>query len=387
MNRKILISGLLLTLITGCQSYNEDKQAVMAKWKAASSQVKLNLAKQSLENGQYEKAMGLADDQMSASCESSQACMIFGQACFAKGETDKGWKTFEKAVQKDPNLAQGWYLLGMTFRQKGDLKRASESLEKAVALDPTNSQYNLALARCYSYTGQNDGAKDILLRQIESNPDDASLMVEIADIMSHSGQIEKAIVYYKRALVLNPDDSAVSESLGYCYLELGKWDLAANIFCTLLDNDKSENGSKYLRILATCYMNAKEYGWACTYYDKLSAIDRSNPHVWLQMGQAALGAGYAQRAYECAQKALEFRPMWTDAVVLKGCSLYMDNKYNEAINCFVESAADKNMKGFSWLMIGRCYELMGQQAVAKKAYQNAIGFNADNKLLTLLTGR
>ena len=189
---------------------------------------------------------------------------------------------------------------------------------------------------------------------------------------------------YNQALLLDPSDTTIAESLGYCYITEQDYNQAAAMFEKVVAQATGDRKAACLQLLAICSMNAGQYGRAVGYYDKLSVDQRDDEHVWLRMGQAALGAGAAGRAAACAARALALRPGWEDAIALQGCAQYLSNDYDAAIQTFSRVIGSKKMGGFAWLMSGRCYQQLGQHDLADRAYENASRLNPESKLTNLL---
>jgi tetratricopeptide (TPR) repeat protein len=177
---------------------------------------------------------------------------------------------------------------------------------------------------------------------------------------------------------------AVAETLAYCYITDEQWDQAIKMFEKISASVDGEKKIACLQMLALCCMNAGEYGRAVTYYDRLSVSQRDNEELWLQMSQAALGAGAAKRAFTCAARALSLRPGWADAIAVQGCAQYLDNDYDTAIRTFGRLTANRKIGGFAWLMSGRCYQQLGRKDLADVAYEKASRLNPESRLVSLL---
>ena len=231
-------------------------------------------------------------------------------------------------------------------------------------------------------------AADLLSEKMAALPHSVSLKVATADVMLRLGKSEKAIELYEQALLLTDDNVDIAESLAYCYVFSGKWSEAAGIFNKLMEQCKDEQKRKaYLQVTALCSMNGGDYGRAAEYYSELNVKERNNIDIWVGMGRAALGAGIPRRALMCAERALNMRPGYPDAIVLLGCAQYADGDYDGAITSFERLTIDRKNAGFSWLMMARCYEQLGQMDRAEKAYNKALDASPDSELGKFLASR
>jgi tetratricopeptide (TPR) repeat protein len=112
----------------------------------------------------------------------------------------------------------------------------------------------------------------------------------------------------------------------------------------------------------------------------LTVTERDNPQIWLKLGQAALGVGAANRAFECGQKVLSLQPGSAEAIVLIGCAQYVNGNYTVAITEFEKIATDDKYGAFSWLMEARCYGRLGNMVKAKLAYKKALEMDPNSEL-------
>jgi tetratricopeptide (TPR) repeat protein len=128
-------------------------------------------------------------------------------------------------------------------------------------------------------------------------------------------------------------------------------------------------------------MNTGEYSRSLGYLDRFDPEKKQNADFWLKTGQAALGAGKAKRAVACAQKALFLNAGWADATMLLGCGQYMDGDYRDAIESFAGVVYNKKLSSFAWMMTGKCYQQVGDNEKAKKAFEKVDGPNANKRLL------
>ena len=126
------------------------------------------------------------------------------------------------------------------------------------------------------------------------------------------------------------------------------------------------------RIRATCRAVAERAEHVRICWDEIAAY------------AAALGADAPDRALVCARRALALKPAWPEAIALQGCARYANNDYYGAIKIFKKITTDKKNEAFAWLMIGRCYQRLGQSEPAQKAYEKAANLNPEGKLITLL---
>jgi tetratricopeptide (TPR) repeat protein len=203
-------------------------------------------------------------------------------------------------------------------------------------------------------------------------PSDVELKAKCADLLCRQQKYDEAISLYRQAAMLTPQRVDIAESFGDCCILAGRWADASEVFSKLAASCDQENKkSSYLQLLAMCQVNAGQYGSAVTSYSKLNAKDRDSAQIWLRMGQAALGAGDAERAYTCSKRALAIQPDFTDAIAIKGSAEYMKKEYADAVKSFEQIVRDPKHEAFAWTMLSKCYEHLGDGEKAHDAAEKA----------------
>ena len=380
---------IMITIVcaacAGCQSHAKSKELVREQWRKTSAPIKLNLAQQQYERGQFDEAIKAVSESIGADPCVPEAHLLFGKLLVMRGRQTLAENELKLAVRTDENLGEGWYWLGLVTQQKCNYGEACKCFDRAISLQPRNVDYILAAAESYAAQDKCEKAVGLLEEKMESMPQEVSLKVTAADLLTRTGESERAIGLYRQAMLMSGDDGAIAESLGYCLVLSGKWDKGAAVFGRLAKEWKdSQRRKSYLEMAGLCSMNSGQYSKAADCYDKLSIEERSDAWVWVKMGQAALGAGAANRAFVCGRKALALEPGSADALALIGCAQYVSGDYQAATKSFERIATDKENGSFSWLMRARCYERLGQMSRAERAYEKALEMNPHSKLGDLL---
>ncbi len=383
MLRKIIIAAMtiVLAVCAGCESHAQSKKAARQRWDKTSAQIKLMLAQQQAEVGNYDQAVKAVQECLNADPENAAARGLYGKLLLGNGRRDEAIRQLSFALELDKKLHESWYWLGVAAQENRDYEKAYKHYGKALSLEPTNVDYILAVADVQASQNNYSGAAKLLTQKMAALPRSVSLKVAAADLMHRMGKNEQAVELYKQAMLLTSDNETIAEALGYCYIFSGKWDEAAGIFDRLFEQCEDEQKKKlYLQVTALCSMNSAQYGRAVKCYSQLSVEERDNAEIWVKMGQAALGAGAPNRAFIYAQKALALQPGYSDAIALIGCAQYASGNYVAALKSFEKIAADRKNAGFSWLMRARCYDQLSQTDKAERAYKRALEINPHSEL-------
>jgi len=365
----------------GCESPQQHKQAAQQKWEQTTAGIKLILAQQQYDKGNYDQAAKTVQQCLSADPDNPEAQLLYGKLLLAEGKRSNAIRQFRRSLVLNEKMSESWYLLGVAAQENRNYWQAYEYYRSALSLEPMNVDYILAVADTQVALGNYSQAMDMLDDKMTAMPSNISLTVAAANLMSRMGKNAEAIDLYQQAMFMTSDNETIADALGYCYLFADRWDEAADVFNKLLKQCQDERQRElYLEVLGLCSMNATQYGKAVNCYSKLSVDKRNDVGVWLKMGQATLGAGATDRALKCSLKALSLEPGLPDAVALGGCARYVAGDYDAALKSFDRIAADKELAGFSWLMKARCYEQLSLPDKANQAYKKALEINPHSKL-------
>ena len=126
---------------------------------------------------------------------------------------------FERALEKDQNFVLAHYGLGVSLFAANNRWKASGEIRKAVQLDPN-------FAEGYRWLGDllvssprriYDQAIQAYQKAVELWPDYADAFVGLGDARQAKGQYDEAIAEYQKALALEPENARVHFGLGKIY--------------------------------------------------------------------------------------------------------------------------------------------------------------------------
>lgn len=386
LRKAIIVTAIIICLgSVGCESHSRSKKLATERWDKASAGIKLNIAQQKYENNNFDEARKVISECITADPNNAQAHLLYGKLLLAGDKEIDAVRELQLAVELDEKLGEGWYWLGLANERQKRNQQALFYYDKALSLNPANIDYILAVAGTYAEQEKPEEAIKLFEEKIAAMPREVSLKVAAADLMWRFGENERAIELYRQAKLMKSDDSVIAEALGYCYLFSGRWSEGAEVFSELTERCEDEQQKElYLQVAALCNVNCAQYDKAVNCYNELSVKERDNAEIWVKMGQASLGAGKAEGALMCGERALMLKSGDADATILVGCAQYSLGDYTAAIKNFEKTASDEKNGGVSWLMRARCYEQLGLDDEAGRAYKKAMEIEPHSKLGDLL---
>jgi tetratricopeptide (TPR) repeat protein len=132
--------------------------------------------------------------ERTARIESGEACIFdaLGRAAAAMGDKAAAIKSFEYALELEPELFESLNNLGTVYFKSGDFKSAEKYFSLSLRKKPqaVASRYNLAL--CYSRQGRYAEAVAELDRALQYTPEDAEILYELGLAQEKLGRIDEA---------------------------------------------------------------------------------------------------------------------------------------------------------------------------------------------------
>ena len=165
------------------------------------------------------------------------------------GKLEESEKSYKKAIELNPNYAEGYYNLGVTLRDLGRLKHSKDNYEKAITLKPNYSE-------AYNNLG-------VVFREL--------------------GKLEESENSYKKAIKLNPDFADAYNNLSFTFLLKNdfenaykfsewRWKTRHNIGKKFITNKPLWNGESNKRVLTWKEQGIGDEILYCSILSELEAI-------------------------------------------------------------------------------------------------------------------
>jgi serine/threonine protein kinase/tetratricopeptide (TPR) repeat protein len=166
-----------------------------------------------------------------SSLEALKAYSVGVKAANEKGPT-AALPYHQRAIELDPNFAQGFDTLGLDYASLAELERASEYYTKAFELrERASEREKLGIAADYyqNVTGELYKAAQTLQEFIENYPRSAGAYGNLGNLYCQQGQYEKAAGVTRHALSLAPGTLTFYGNLANFALALQRFDEARQI--------------------------------------------------------------------------------------------------------------------------------------------------------------
>ncbi|MGO8930661.1 MAG: tetratricopeptide repeat protein [Limisphaerales bacterium] len=125
------------------------------------------------------------------------------------GAVEKARRTYEEALQKDPDEHWLHHNYAEFLAAIGDLAGATEQMQIVRELAPEHHAAYLQLGRLLARQQKSDEARQWLEKALGLRPDVAELYVELGQVCSSQGRLEEALRQYGKARTWHLDDARV----------------------------------------------------------------------------------------------------------------------------------------------------------------------------------
>jgi len=324
------------------------------------------------------------DGNLKASCEAMVSSGIaylkekdpqFLANVYSNTHNSLAIQEYEKLLKVEPNNLKNLLSLASAYAEAG-LKEQEQSrsqtpyvekafaiIEKAKNLDPNNSEVYRVEGYIYEIKPEIFKAIGLYDKAIELDSNNILAYVGRGHASNMMGLLEQALGDFKKAAELDVDKQYISIYSNLCRLESSKGDLLeeaiknCGIVIAATENVDPTLKAETYQILATIYIQTKNYPEAENYLLKAKVLSPGDSNLYVALANLAIAEGKYNEAQVYAQKATELSP--TKAIPYQALSyaLYKQEKYAEAI-----SAANKGLS----LIDGDVSLLMPNKPSSKK---------------------
>lgn len=154
----------------------------------------------------FEKALELEPDNPAFFTE-------LGKLYHLQGEEEKAKQFWQNALQIKDNYTAASLLLAISEEEEGKKDEAIERLEKALDKNPWSTEGHFRLGMLYYNEGQFDLAEARFLMALQIFPNHSNSLYALALLFERRGDNENARKLLERVLQLNPDNQEIQDKI------------------------------------------------------------------------------------------------------------------------------------------------------------------------------
>lgn len=193
------------------------------------------LAFMHLRDGDFDEALKVAQELRRRFPESALAANLEGGAYAALSRLEEARKSFEAALQAEPDFHQARTNLAALKAQAGDLDGAATEYRTVLASDAGNAKALMGLAAVAASRGEDAESRAWLEKAIETNPEEPQPSLALAESYAAAGEFADAEKVLTALLRRQRDNLPALSLLGKLQAQDGRSEQAVATFQHLVD--------------------------------------------------------------------------------------------------------------------------------------------------------
>ena len=227
------------------------------------------------------------------------------------GDYQGAIRSYQQAMKITPQFSYLPYNLGLVYQRTNQRREAEAAYKKAQSLDPGSALPLNALGSLKASQGKNVEAEKYYRDALQKDPNLVPARHNLGLLLaSIKGRQNEAIDVFKQNIAANPDFLASRISLAETYAQSGD---TANAIAQYLEVVKAKPGFIAARTtLASLYLKTNQADLAIAQLRAAADVDKQNPGIWEQIGDAERSANHPAEAKEAYSTALKLQYQKSD---------------------------------------------------------------------------
>ena len=288
-----------------------------------------------------------------------------------------------KSIELLPAQAEPHYLAGTALERSGNLVAAIEHYREAAKLDDSKWEYRIALARALLASKQAADAEKEFRKSLVLRPDYAPARLGLAQCLIAQQKLADAAEALRGYLESTPNDKETRLQLVSVYADQSRYDDALKELDRIDAGPaaSSEPSAEADGLRVDLLLGAKRYGEAVAPLRRMLAHAPNDAALHARLGRVLM----QQRDFPGSQQelvaALRLDPKLTDALRDLSSTYLLAENYPAALAAMDELAKREQPRAGQWFLRALCYDKLHHLKEALDAYQKFLaldeGKNAD----------
>jgi putative PEP-CTERM system TPR-repeat lipoprotein len=328
------------------------------------------LAKNSIEMGEYQQAIDTLLAINASSQYQSTISFLLVQAYVKSGQTNKALVIAEKLVKAEPNNKEFIHHLGFIYQVVGDQGKAKQSFEKALEIDDLHTKSIISLVETMQAMGEVKESFKLLERSLQIQEDNSELINALGKSYARTRQYEQSVIWFKKAYELDNSNKALLKQLSFSYMAAGQPNEAIeSIESYLINHDKTAD--LYV-LLAQYYQQQANFDKALQNFNSAIRFEGNKGEVYFLIAQLYR----KQKKYSDAIEMYKKSTAWSDnkqTPLIAVSQLFNQQETPlEAIKLVQQFLKDKDYSIQLRMVLAHSYYLSGQYNLAEKNYHKLL---------------
>jgi len=375
-----VLTGVLLTGLTGCTSHKEAKIEAHKRWQGTRARMLLGVGEEQFKVGDLSNARNCAKESLSLVPDLSAAQILLARIAIEKGDYAKADRHLTAADSSLTDGPQITYLKAVVKERQGKLAEALQLYEKARALEPNNPAPVLASAEVLVALNRPEEALELVESKATSVDESLCMYRAAGELAMLTGKPDRAVEHFRQVRYLAPEDPAIQENLAKAYFFNRQYGNSIALLKTLRTRPEYEGYAWLNSMLGSAYLatDAPREAKAC--FDRAVALDPGNPRHWTDQATAALHCRDLPRAALSATQALHLDPGAVEARIILGYALLAQGRNTQANQLLTRAVEKHPEQATLQCLLGRSYAALGDKKKADACYEATLKLEPDNTL-------
>ncbi len=382
MTKSIIITCLLALSLTGpgCTSLvkpEDSKASADHRWKKVRAQLKFQVASDSFERGQLDKAEEALREVVGLYPEYADAYVLLTRLRLEQGETAAASEALEQAIRHGGDSPETDYLSGMIAQRYGRLENALDWYRRASQRSPHEVHYILALAEMLVELDRADEALTFAESRWPDFDNNAALRTLVGKIHVLRGDHANAAEAFRAAHHIDPKDKLVAYDLALSLFEI---DAHADARDMLLAAEKLEGKLPvFMRLmLGRCYWSLSEVGSAKEEFRQVVREDPQNTEGWMWLAKSCVATNDLLSARRAAARCHELEPERGEHAFFYGFVCHRQGDDEAAIPLLREAVSRLPEETMAYCLLGQSLQRQSRWNEARECYEKALAIEPED---------
>lgn len=343
----------------------------------------IRLAKFCVKNGDYQTFIDIYDKLIENEPENLEYLETYINVLLLIGDYDKVIETLDVVEQQLGRNEYVYLQRIQIYDEQGKKDKAIEEMEKLVDFMPENTHYIAMLAEAYRKVKRDKDAYPLYLKIKELEPNNKYINISLMDYYQSMGEIDKAFDEFIAA-IKNKNLDYETKAQIYEFWFQNRDDKNSNeeaeIAGRAFIETHSDKSIGYY-IIATVYLNEKEYASATEYYNLALEREPSNFASLYQLSYCYIQLYDYQNLIKTTEKAISLYPEQPLFYLFNGIGYFNIKDYENTLKALEKGrkmSANKELTADFDTYIGDTYHLLNNTEKAFEAYDRVLRTNPDN---------
>lgn len=223
----------------------------------------------------YRKALDLNPEYAEGYCN-------LGSILLDRGEFSEAEAYLQKSIIKDENLVEAYFNLGCSYQEKGDFNKALSFYKEVVLRERGNTATYARMGACAHYLGRTEDAVVFLKEALRLQPNSLEAAAQLSSLHIERKEYPEAEDALRISLVSHPEVVSLHFTLGLVLKEQGKFESALAQFNKVVTLE--ENNAEGFYHLADCCVALDLLKQAEPFYAKAFKLDQTFADPLHQLG-------------------------------------------------------------------------------------------------------